>query len=185
MKRRKCLCQRPPASRWRQESRLCKGGYSGRCFLSSRTSSVSFAATSAPVSTDAFRVARGLDELVEVLLLLTETEEQLLRGIDLAILDRRHDVEGVLRGEHQHGGDVVDELLEQPGGVGVNAWPVHAELQRRGALRAFAGKQPRVALESAEDLLQAQGSRFRGRAAPFRPCVSSGRGPACAPAPPS
>src|SRR5262249_51644494 len=85
-----------------------------------------------------------LDELVQALLLLTEAEDQLPRRGDLAILDRRHHVESVLRGEHQHRGDVVDELLEQPRGFGADARPVHAELERRRGGPALAGEQLRI-----------------------------------------
>ena len=70
------------------------------------------------------------DEQIEPLLLLAEAEEQLLGRIDLAILDGRHDIKAVLRGQHQHRGDVVDGLLIEPSGIRSDAQPMNAKFER-------------------------------------------------------
>ncbi len=65
---------------------------------------------------------------------------------DRAILDGAYDVERILRREHQHRGHVVDDLLVEARRVGTDARAMHAELERRGALRALAREQASVAL---------------------------------------
>ena len=93
-----------------------------------------------------------LDDGVETILLLAETKVHFLRRIDVAILDRRHDVESVLRGEHEHRSDVVHQLKVEPLGIGADALSVDAEFERRRGLPAFAGEDARMTLKAAEDL---------------------------------
>ena len=89
--------------------------------------------------------------VVETILLLAEAEEDLFRRIDVAILDRRHDVESVLRGEHQHRGDIVHQLKVEPLGIGADALSVDAEFEWRRGLPALAGEDARMALKAAEN----------------------------------
>ena len=71
-----------------------------------------------------------LDESVEMLLLLAKAEENFLRRLDVAVFDGAHYVEGILRGQHQHRGDIVHELMIDASDVRLDAGAVDAEFQR-------------------------------------------------------
>src|SRR3990172_3572949 len=101
-----------------------------------------------------------LNQLVQAVLALAEAEEQRLGRLDGAVLDRAHHVEGRLRGEHEHRGDVVDDLLIEARRIDADAGPVDAELQGRGDLGSLPPQQLRVALKAAEDLGEVQAARL-------------------------
>jgi len=102
-----------------------------------------------------------LKNCIETVLLLSEPEENLFRRIDIAIFNGSHHVERILSRELKHRSDVVHKLQVEPLGVGPNALAMHAELQRRGSLSPFTGKDARVALEAAEYLGEPKAARLK------------------------